>query len=91
MNRDSMEFVASLLPTESRERALLAHDAEQRDRITALEAVFGHRLIDTPNWDTRIRCSCGEDWRSRAEWGFHIGHVLEAAHTLLESTLEVGD
>lgn len=30
-----------------------------------------HVQIDTPNWDTKVRCSCGADFTSRCEFYKH--------------------
>lgn len=30
-----------------------------------------HLQVETPNWDTKIRCLCGADFTSRAEFYKH--------------------
>lgn len=30
-----------------------------------------HVQVETPNWDTKVRCSCGADFTSRCEFFKH--------------------
>jgi hypothetical protein len=37
-----------------------------------------HTEIDTPNWTTKVRCSCGFESVSRCEWALHAAPSLRA-------------
>lgn len=37
-----------------------------------------HVQVETPNWDTKVRCSCGDDFTSRCEFYKHGYEALLA-------------
>lgn len=44
-------------------------------------------MVETPNWDTKIRCSCGEDFTSRCEFFKHGYEALWAESICLRAAL----
>lgn len=48
-----------------------------RQAADALHAQDAHRQIDTPNWDTKIRCACGYESVSRCEWALHAIKAMQ--------------
>jgi hypothetical protein len=48
---------------------------------SSLFVITPHRQIDTPSWDTKTECSCGQRYASRCEmWS----HQSEAYLSLLD-------